>query len=159
MIGFAAMQLPLGLLLDRYGPRRVQAALLVVAAVGAVRFAIGGDIVALASARTLIGIGFAGSLMAAFQNNVLWWPKDRLPFANSLMLVAGTLGAFAATTPMAALSAAYGWRAAFAILAALTFVAALYVHVAVPERPSQGKPERLAAQVQGLLTIFKDRFF
>jgi predicted MFS family arabinose efflux permease len=127
--------------------------------VGAVGFAIGGDIVALASARTLIGIGFAGSLMAAFQNNVLWWPKDRLPFANSLMLVAGTLGAFAATTPMAALSAAYGWRAAFAILAALTFVAALYVHVAVPERPSQGKPERLAAQVQGLLTIFKDRFF
>lgn len=159
MIGFAAMQLPLGLLLDRYGPRRVQAALLVVAAVGAVGFAVGGDIYALAAARTFIGVGFAGSLMAAFKNNVLWWPKDRLPFANSLMLVAGTLGAFAATTPMAALSAAYGWRAAFAILAVLTLLAALYVHVAVPERPAQGKPERLAAQVEGLLTIFKDRFF
>jgi predicted MFS family arabinose efflux permease len=159
MIGFAAMQLPLGLLLDRYGPRRVQAALLLVAAGGAAWFALGSGVAALAAARTLIGAGVAGSLMAAFKNNVLWWPKERLPMVNSLMLVAGTLGAFAATTPMAALSGAFGWRTAFASLAVLTVLVAIFIHFAVPERPGQGAPERFRTQVEGLLTVFQDRFF
>jgi sugar phosphate permease len=159
MIGFAAMQLPLGLLLDRFGPRRVQAALLLFAAVGAAAFALGTSIGALAAARALIGAGVAASLMAAFKNNVLWWPKERLPFVNSLMLVAGTLGAFAATTPMAALSGAYGWRAAFATLAGVTLLVALFIHAAVPDRPAQGAPERFRAQIEGLLTVFQDRFF
>jgi predicted MFS family arabinose efflux permease len=159
MIGFAAMQLPLGLLLDRYGPRRVQSALLLVAAAGALWFALGSGIGALATARALIGAGVAGSLMAAFKNNVLWWPKERLAMVNSLMLVAGTLGAFAATTPMAALSGAFGWRAAFASLAAATVVVAVFIHLAVPERATQGTPERFRAQLEGLVTVFQDRFF
>jgi sugar phosphate permease len=83
MIGFAAMQLPLGILLDRYGPRRVQSALLLLAAAGATWFALGGGIGALAAARALIGVGVAGSLMAAFKNNVLWWPKERLPMVTA----------------------------------------------------------------------------
>jgi predicted MFS family arabinose efflux permease len=78
---------------------------------------------------------------------------------NSLTLVAGTLGAFAATTPMAALSGAFGWRAAFASLAAVTVAVAVFIHLAVPERASPGAPERFRAQLEGLLTVFQDRFF
>jgi predicted MFS family arabinose efflux permease len=159
MIGFAAVQLPLGLLLDRYGARRVQSALLLLAAVGAAAFAAGEGLGALAGARGLIGAGFAGSLMAAFKSNAVWWPKDRLPFINSLMLVAGTLGAFAATTPMAALASAVGWRAAFGALAGLTLLVALFTFAAVPDLPGPGASERFRAQLEGLLAVFQDRFF
>ena len=64
---FAVVQLPLGIILDRYGPRRVQAALLIVAALGACLFAFGTDVIALVIGRGLIGIGVSGALMAALR--------------------------------------------------------------------------------------------
>ncbi|MBM3572300.1 MAG: MFS transporter, partial [Alphaproteobacteria bacterium] len=62
---FALFQLPLGVLLDRFGPRRVQSALLLVAALGTVIFALGRDVIVLTIGRGLIGVGMAGALMAS----------------------------------------------------------------------------------------------
>jgi sugar phosphate permease len=59
---FAAIQLPLGVLLDRFGPRRVQSGLLLVAAVGAAMFARSNQFAALVVGRALIGFGVAGAL-------------------------------------------------------------------------------------------------
>jgi sugar phosphate permease len=159
MIGFAAMQLPVGILLDRYGPRRVQTALLSAAALGALGFALADGILGLALARGLIGAGVAACLMSAFKNNALWFARERLPVVNNLTLVAGTLGAFAATTPMAALAGALGWRGAFAALAAVTLLGALFVHLAASEPPAARAGESLAEQIAGTAAIFRDRFF
>ncbi|HMS77966.1 MAG TPA: MFS transporter, partial [Burkholderiaceae bacterium] len=70
-IGFATVQLPLGLMLDRYGAARVQAALLTVAAIGALAFASATTPAGLVVARALIGHGCAGGLMAAFKAIVI----------------------------------------------------------------------------------------
>ena len=59
LLAFALFQLPLGVLLGRFGPRRVQAALLACAAAGSLLFAIGQGMATLALARALIGLGFA----------------------------------------------------------------------------------------------------
>src|ERR1700694_5203953 len=64
---FALFQLPLGVLLDRYGPRRVQVALLGVAAFGCLLFAFGRNALMLTAARALIGLGFCGGLMGGFK--------------------------------------------------------------------------------------------
>ena len=67
LLAFAAFQIPLGLLLDRYGPRRVEAGLLLVAAAGTLLFAIGRSPFELTVARGLIGLGVSSCLMAAFK--------------------------------------------------------------------------------------------
>ncbi|NBC31260.1 MAG: MFS transporter, partial [Alphaproteobacteria bacterium] len=123
-ISFAAFQLPLGLLLDRYGPRRVEAALLLLAAAGALLFSFGEGPEALTAARALIGLGVSACLMAAFKNNVLWWPADRLPLMNGLILASGGLGALVATTPVAAMLTITDWRGVFRLLAGLTVFSA-----------------------------------
>ena len=82
LFAFALFQLPLGVLLDRFGPRRVQAALLACAAAGSLLFALGQGIATLASARALIGLGFAGGLMSGFKAVVLWVPEPRRALAK-----------------------------------------------------------------------------
>ena len=72
LLAFAGFQLPLGVLLDRYGPRRVQAVLMAVTGAGALLFAAAGGFWTLSAGRALIGIGCAGGLMAGFQAVALW---------------------------------------------------------------------------------------
>ena len=67
MLAFALFQLPLGILLDRFGPRRVQAALVALGALGAAIFSIAENLVTLTIARAIIGVAFAGGLMSGFK--------------------------------------------------------------------------------------------
>ena len=94
---FAAFQLPLGVLLDRFGPRRIEAVLLLFAAVGALIFAKAHSTVGLVAGRALIGFGVSACLMAAFTAFVMWFPAQRLPLVNGLQMAAGGLGALVAT--------------------------------------------------------------
>ncbi|HEY9163908.1 MAG TPA: MFS transporter, partial [Magnetovibrio sp.] len=100
---FAAFQLPLGILLDRYGPRRVEAMLLIVAATGAALFAWAPNADVLIIARAMIGLGVSACLMAAFKAYVMWFPLERLALVNGIHLTAGGLGALMATAPVEAL--------------------------------------------------------
>ena len=77
LLAFALFQLPLGILLDRYGPRRVQAALVALGALGAAMFAAANGLLTLAIARAIIGVAFAGGLMSGFKAVVIWVPEPR----------------------------------------------------------------------------------
>ena len=155
---FAAAQLPVGILLDRYGPRRVQSGLLVIAAGGAALFALSESFVSLVLARALIGLGVAAALAAGLKAIVLWFPKERLPLANGWMIMLGALGAVTATTPAEVLLAWIGWRELFLLLAVLTVACALTVHLVVPDAPST---EQAAGTpiAPGLRAVFTDRRF
>lgn len=156
---FAAFQLPLGVLLDRYGPRRVQAVLLSLAALGALLFALSTDAVALTAARALIGLGFAGGLMAGFKAVVIWISPDRRPLANAFVMSAGAIGLLVSTTPMEIAIQTYGWRNVFILLAGITLQAALIILVFVPERESPSEGEPLGSQISQIGRILKDRAF
>jgi predicted MFS family arabinose efflux permease len=154
LLAFAAFQLPLGVLLDRYGPRRVVAALFCVAAAGAATFALAQDFAMLSVGRALIGLGVSGGLMGAIKAFTLWFPLARLASLNGLFLAAGGIGGLAATAPAEALAGPLGWRVLFAGLAALSLAAALGIFAVVPERPLPGEGQRLRAQVAEFRTIF-----
>lgn len=112
-LGFGLFQLPLGLLLDRFGPRRVEAALLLVAASGCTLFALGTHLQALALGRALIGLGVSACLMASFKAFSQWFPIDRLPALTATIMVAGGLGALSASVPVEAALPLLGWRGVF----------------------------------------------
>ncbi len=159
-ITFAAIQVPLGMLLDRFGPRRVEAVLLVIAAAGATLFSVAEGLTGLVMGRGLIGLGVSACLMAAMKSNATWWPKPRLPLVNGLIMAFGGLGAFAATTPVHLLLTVTGWRGVFQVLAGLTLLCALYLWLAVPEPlAAPGGHDGWRAQWRGTLRVFASPFF
>lgn len=135
---FATAQIPIGILLDRYGPRRVQSSLMVVAALGSALFAVSENFSMLLLGRALIGLGVASALTAGMQALVLWFPRERVPLLNGLMVMLGALGAVTATWPAELALAWIGWRELFGLLAALTAVGAILVHFVVPEAVPSG---------------------
>jgi len=156
---FAAFQIPLGVLLDRYGPRRVEAALLLVAALGAVLFSAGQSASALAVGRGLIGLGVSSCLMAAMKANAQWWPPERLPLANGTTLAIGGLGALVATAPVELALSVMDWRALFLVLAAVTVAGALTIFFVVPNAPTRPGAQTWGAAFLGALRIYREPVF
>jgi predicted MFS family arabinose efflux permease len=159
LLSFAAFQLPLGVLLDRYGPRRVVAALMCVAAAGALVFALARDFTMLSIGRALIGLGVSAGLMGAIKAFTLWFPLSRLASLNGLYLAAGGLGGLSATAPAEALVGPFGWRALFVLLAVLSLMAATLVFFVVPEKPLPGERQTLGAQFGAFRRIFASLAF
>ena len=149
-IAFASFQLPLGVLLDRYGPRRIEAALLLVAALGAFVFARATSVAGLVLGRGLIGFGVSACLMAAFKAYVLWFPKQRLPRINGFQMAWGAMGALSATAPVEAALSVTDWRGIFSALALLTLVVAAAVFWIVPEKPGNPGELRFGDQIRGI---------
>jgi len=154
LLAFAAFQLPLGVLLDRYGPRRVLAGLLCVAGTGALVFALAQDFVMLSVGRALIGLGVSGCLMGAIKAFTLWFPLSRLATLNGLYLAVGGLGGLSATAPVEAFVGPFGWRALFHLLAAASVGVAALIFLLVPEKPLPGHGQTLRAQIAGFGGIF-----
>ena len=134
-LSLAAVQLPLGILLDRYGPKQVQITLLPIAAFGALLFGSANSFPTLMIARALIGIGVAGSLMSGLKAIVLWFPQERIPLANGCFITIGALGAVTATAPAEALLATLGWRGLFELLAITSAASAVLIYLLAPDAP------------------------
>jgi MFS family permease len=157
-LAFGIVQLPIGVWLDRFGPRRVQAVLMSVAACGAALFASAGGFAELALGRALIGLGVAGALMAGLKAIVLWFPPDRTALANGWFMMLGALGAVTATAPAEMLVGQVGWRGMFAVLACATAASALLILLVVPER-HRGRRQEAAAEAVSIAGIYRDRRF
>jgi MFS family permease len=155
-LAMAAVQIPLGILLDRYGPRRVQSACLVFAAAGAGIFACAEGMPGLMLGRALIGVGVATALMASLKAIVLWFPKERIALANGWVVMLGALGAVTATLPAEPLIAWLDWRGLFMLLAAATAVCAITMFVVVPE--TEQLPAGCSSRVR-LRDIYRDARF
>lgn len=158
-ITFAAFQLPLGVLLDRYGPRRVEAVLLVFAAVGALIFSYSTTMTGLVIGRGLIGLGVSACLMAALKAYVIWFPGQQLPRINGFHLSAGGLGALAATTPVEAVLTLTDWRGVFLILSVFALAVSAAIFFIIPEKKSESLESGLKEQIYGIRTVFKSAFF
>lgn len=159
-VAFAAAQLPLGVVLDRYGPKRVQAALVLLAAVGAAVFALGTDALTLVVGRVLIGLGMSGCLMAALKANVSWFRRERLPLVNGVIFACGTVGALSTTVPLEVLVQTADWRTVFWGLAGLSVLSGLLTRLLVPDdRPPSGAAPPPVRQFAELGLVYGSGFF
>lgn len=159
LIAFAATQLPLGILLDRYGPRKTEAILLMFAALGAAVFAMAETLTGLLIGRALIGFGVSACLMASFKAFVQWFPMERLPMINGFLLTAGGFGVLTASTPVEYALQITDWRGVFMVLASLTFLVALAVFFIVPDKPIPKSDATLKQHIDGIRQIFKSKIF
>jgi MFS family permease len=132
---FAFFQLPLGVLLDRVGPRISMSLLAVAAVAGALVFATGQTPNHLILGRILLGIGMAGNLMVVLTLLAAWFPVNQFAFLSGIVVSVGTGGSLLAATPLTLLSMAVGWRGSFLILAAINAVVVLTFILVMKDRP------------------------
>ena len=110
---FAAAQLPLGVALDRFGPRLCMLVSLAVTVLGCIVFALAHSASGLVLGRALLGLGTASFLMAPMALYARWFPPERFSTLAGIQLGVGSLGALFATAPLAHATASFGWRATF----------------------------------------------
>jgi MFS family permease len=158
-LAFALTQLPAGMMLDRYGPRRVEPVLLILAGCGALAFAASDNLSSLALARALIGIGSAVCLMAPLKAIAMWYPSERQASLSGWMMVAGGAGSLLATAPLVAALAVMSWRAIFVVLAVATFIAAALLFLTVPDIQRQANAPGFGQQWRGVRSVFRSARF
>ena len=158
-ITFAASQLPLGVLLDRFGPRKIEAFLLIFAAVGAFIFSRAQSVSGLVIGRALIGFGVSACLMAAFKAFVIWFDRQQLPLINGFQMAAGGFGALTATAPVEAALGVTDWRGVFFILAIITLAVAAAVFFVVPEKKTETNHNSIKDQLNGIVSVFSSLTF
>jgi len=153
-VAFAAVQLPAGVLLDRFGPRRVEPVLLAVGGTGALSFACAESTTGLAVARALIGAGVAVCLMAPLKAISAWVPRERQASVAGWVMTAGSVGALMATTPTELALRHVHWRTLFVSLALATFAVAAWMWWRVPDTVKPVATPSLATQWAGVRRLF-----
>ncbi len=153
-IAYALMQIPTGMLLDRYGPRRVLSVMLLFTAAGTALFAAGSTPETLTVARILMGIGCAGGFTGAFYILAMWLPPDRVVTQTGALNSFAAVGNLCATAPLAALIALIGWRESHWVftgaIVLLTVALAVFVRDAPPDHPPrQTKQETFREVLRG----------
>ena len=133
--GFSAMQIPVGFLFDRYGPRKTVAGMLVLATLGGAVFVLAPDWPTLLAGRVLMGAGFGVMLIGSMVVITRWFPPNMFSQVTSLVLAIGLLGNLAATSPLAWGVLQVGWRPIFAAVVAFTALAAVAVWLIVRDAP------------------------
>ena len=156
---FAAIQIPLGLGLDRYGPRFVTPGLMLVSVVGSLIFAGAQGFAALALGRALIGLGMAGILMGALKAFSQWFPSSRYSTVSGLFIGIGSAGALVAATPLAWMNQTVGWRLVFVVGAGVILIAAAAIVVGTRNTPPGVVWPGRRADLRRLREVFVDKRF
>jgi len=146
----AFFQVPIGVLVDRHGTRRVQSGLLLVAAFGAAVFSLGSEVWVLVLGRALVGLGAGAAVFIGFKAIATWYPPERLALMNGCYVMVGALGAVTATAPAEALLTTIGWRGLFETFAFVTAICAAITFTVVPDR-AKNQPEPRTSNLRAIL--------
>ncbi|MDA7734204.1 MFS transporter [Candidatus Pelagibacter sp.] len=159
-LGFASMQIPLGYLLDKFGPKKIVSSFLLIAFIGTLSFALAQSFSGLLISRILIGVGVSACLMAPLTGYRIWFAENQQQRANSWMLMIASLGFLSSTLPVQLLLPALGWRWLFAGIAGLILISIFLMLAFIPKWDHQ-KDESLENPVrQGSLSdVWKNKFF
>jgi predicted MFS family arabinose efflux permease len=162
-LAFAAMQLPLGVWLDRYGPRRVNAVLMGLAAAGCAAFALASSFGALWLGRALVGAGVSAALMASLTAYRQWFAPQRQTRLAAWMLMSGTAGVLVTTVPVHWALPVLGWRGVFWCAAALLAAIGVAMWALLPRdhepRPGATAPPSFVGSLAGYREVFASGYF
>ena len=139
-LAYCLWQLPMGVLLDVYGPRLVQTWMGLLAAAGCALFAVSDGMLGFMVARAMIGVGIAGGLMAVLKANSQFFARAEVAGVTGIAMFLAASGSLLATAPVEALLPHIGWRGAFWILVAITLAVSVWIFTSVADKP--GQPSR-----------------
>ncbi|GGI91240.1 MFS transporter [Legionella impletisoli] len=159
---YAPMQLPAGVLFDRYGPRKLMTFALILCAVGSFFFASTDSILTASIGRFLIGIGSAFSFIGVLVLLSRWFPPQHFAILAGIAQAMSSVGAMFGEMPLAAMTEALGWRQASFILAIMGFILAIFLWSFIrdyPNQPTQDKPsQRFRDEWQRLVAVCKHTY-
>ena len=158
-IAYAAMQIPTGVILDRFGPRRPLIIACFMLCAGAALFGYAQSVPLLALARASMGIGSAFAFLSCVKLASLYFSQRILSILVGLTLSVGTIGGIAAGTPFRILVEATNWREANYILAAGSLVIALAAWLIIRENElnvTQRQASKSEPLLQGVMAVLKN---
>lgn len=163
-IATMAMQIPAGVALDRFGPRRVLPVMLGIAGIGSLLFSRAVELEWVYAGRILLGIGFASSSAAAHILFSRWFPQDRFAQVSGIMVAIGGVGGLTGTYPLATIVEAVGWRPALLAVGLFTLAIAILGSVTIRNAPPHVprpvfQPTGWRAMLGGFREIFGNRNF
>jgi len=161
LYAYAGLQIPIGAMLDRYGPRRMLSLAALIAGAGAVVFATAESVTSAYIGRLLVGIGSAVGFVGTLKLVAVWFPADRYAFVSGLTFLIAMLSGALGQAPLALLVDATGWRQTALgmgvgglALAAATW---LLVRDRPPGRPAEPARGGLAGVGRDLVTVLGSR--
>ena len=131
-LGFAAVQIPLGYLLDNKGPKKIVSYFLLIAVLGMISFSLSENFITLLLSRILIGVGVGACLMGPLTAYRIWYQDETQQRANSWMLMVGAIGMLSSSLPVQFFLPIIGWRMIFIILALLTIFCIILIIFFIP---------------------------
>ena len=144
LLVYAGLQVPVGVLLDRFGPRRLLVTGSLVMALGQVVLATTHTVGVAYLGRALVGAGDAATFISVLRLVAAWFPPNRVPVLTQLTGLTGQLGQILSAVPLVAVLHSRGWSFAFTSVAAVGVVVALAIAVAVHDEPgvpvTHGRP-------------------
>lgn len=160
-LGFAGAQIPVGVMLDRFGARRVTACVMLIAATGALLFSVSNNLGLMMLGRFLIGVGVSACLGGAFKATAQNFSVGQLTLINGIVMAVGGLGGVAVGAPLSWLLSMTSWRAVGIALAVFTAVVATTIWVAAPASQASGARShaRVIDQFKGTLHILRSHAF
>ena len=157
-LGFSLMQIPAGLLLDKHGPKKVVAYLLLIALVSTISFAFAKSFTGLLISRFFIGVGVAACLMGPLTGYRVWFEDKYQQRANSWMLMVASFGFVISTLPVQILLPVIGWRFIFLLISILILLSIILILVFAPSWNTNIQNQSI--QIKGNLSdVWKNKFF
>ncbi len=149
---YTLLQIPVGVLADTMGPRRILTVGSLIAAAGSLAFALAPSWEIAAAGRTLVGAGVSVAFIALLKISAVWFPPNRFATLNGVTMFAGNLGAVIAGAPLAWLVTEMSWRSVFTGLALVSAVLGVATWIIVRDRPEQRgfAPVNVAGPTHGL---------
>ena len=159
-LGFASMQIPLGYLLDKLGPKKIVSTFLLIAFIGTVSFALAQSFSGLLISRILIGVGSSACLMAPLTGYRIWLKENQQQRANSWMFMMASLGFLSSTLPIQLLLPLLGWRWIFGGISALLLISIILMLAFIPKWNHQ-KEKSLENPIKSdsFTDVWKNKFF
>ena len=160
-LGFASMQIPLGYLLDKFGPKKIVSSFLLIAFIGTISFALANSFSGLLISRILIGVGVSACLMAPLTGYRIWFAENQQQRANSWMLMIASLGFLSSTLPVQLLLPTFGWRGLFIGIAILILISIVLMLAFIPKWDHQNEEQstEVITKTGSLKDVWKNRFF
>ncbi len=152
---YASLQIPVGVALDNWGPRRMLTVAALIAAAGSLLFAVAETLAVAYAGRLLVGIGCAVGFVGTLKIAANWFPPNRYAFVSGMSMLVGVSGGVIGQAPMAAVVDAIGWRDALLGAGGLALLLAVATWIVVRDRPSFDRAGDHAIARRGIMTDLK----